>query len=51
MLKRILGANHQFDNIPPRLLGPLGDLIWQVIKRRSVSEGEEEKYSIHLLLT
>lgn len=49
--KRILGANHQFDNIPPRLLGPLGDLIWQVIKRRSVSEGEEEKYSIHLLLT
>lgn len=49
--KRILGANYQFDDIPPRPLGPLGDLIWQVIKRCSVREREEEKNSIHLLLT
>lgn len=48
--KRILGANHQFDNVPPRPLGPLGNLIRQVIKRCSISEGEEEKNSIHLLL-
>lgn len=49
--KRILGANYQFDNIPPRCPRPLGNLIRQVIKWCPVSEREEEKNSVHLLLT
>lgn len=48
---RILGADHQLHNSARRVLGPLSNLIWQVIKRCPVSKGEEEKDGVHLLLT
>lgn len=48
---RILGANHQFRNTTHRCPSPFSNLIWQIIKGCPVSEGEQEKDGVHLLLT